>query len=210
RTRSHEDRVAGIEERYNLADALAVATYLNIFIRYCRIVRIANLAQLVNAIAPIFTNREGLFLQTIYHPLRLYAEHTHGIALDVHVDCDTHELSPAQEEGGVGRRFHVADLGPFKLLDAAATCDAAGRQVTVAVVNRDRDREHRTTIQLVGGSARSGVGVAEVNGAGPEAMNSFENPEAVGVREQRMNLGGSTFEYVFPAHSVTLLRLDMA
>ncbi len=210
RTRSHEDRVAGIEERYTLADALAVATYLNIFIRFCRIVRIANLAQLVNAIAPIFTNREGLFLQTIYHPLRLYAEHTRGIALDVHVDCDTHELSLAQEEGGVGRRFHVADLGPFKLLDAVATCDAAGRQVTLAVVNRDRDREHRTTIQLVGGSARSGVGVAEVNGAGPEAMNSFEHPEAVGVREGRVNVGGSTFDYVFPAHSVTLLRLDMA
>ncbi|MBI2116236.1 MAG: alpha-N-arabinofuranosidase [candidate division NC10 bacterium] len=210
RTRSHEDRVAGIEERYTLADALAVATYLNIFIRYCRIVRIANLAQLVNAIAPIFTNRQGLFLQTIYHPLRLYAEHTRGIALDVHVDCDTHELSPAQEEGGFGRRFHVADLGPFKLLDAVATCDATGRQVTLAVVNRDRDREHRATIQLVGGGARSGVDVAEVNGAGPDAMNSFEHPEAVGVREQRMNLGGSTFEYVFPAHSITLLRLDMA
>ena len=210
RTRGHEDRVGGIEERYTLADALAVATYLNIFIRYCRIVRIANLAQMVNAIAPIFTNRQGLFLQTIYHPLRLYAEHTRETALDVHVECDTHELSPAQEEGGFGRRFHVADLGPFKLLDAVGTCDATGRQVTIAVINRDRDREHRATIQLVGRSARAGVNVAEVNGAGPDAMNSFEQPEAVGVREVRVNLGGSTFEYVFPAHSVTLLRLDMA
>jgi alpha-N-arabinofuranosidase len=210
RTRSPEDRVGGIEERYTLADALAVATYLNIFIRNCRIVRIANMAQLVNAIAPIFTNRQGLFLQTIYHPLRLYAEHTRETALDVHVECDTYNLAPAQEEGGFGRRFHVADLGPFKLLDAVATCDATGRQLTVVVVNRDRDREHRATIQLVGGIARSGVNVAEVNGAGPEAMNSFEQPEAVGVREGRVSLGGSTFEYVFPAHSVTLLRLDMA
>ncbi len=209
RTRSPEDRVAGIEERYTLADALAVATYLNIFIRYCRIVRIANMAQLVNAIAPIFTNRQGLFLQTIYHPLRLYAEHTREIALDVFVDCETLDLLPAQEEGGFGRRFQIADLGPFKLLDAVATCDATGRQVTLAVVNRDRDREHRASIQLVGRSARAGVTIAEVNGAGPDAMNSFEHPEAVGVREERMNLGGSTFEYVFPAHSVTVLRLDM-
>ena len=36
RTRSHEDRVGGVEERYNLSDALAVATYLNGFIRHCR------------------------------------------------------------------------------------------------------------------------------------------------------------------------------
>ena len=76
RTRSHEDRVGGVEERYTLTDALAVATYLNGFIRQCRVVRMANFAQLVNAIAPIFTSRQGLFLQTIYHPLRLYAEHT--------------------------------------------------------------------------------------------------------------------------------------
>src|SRR5438309_2048012 len=84
RTRSHEDRVGGVEERYNLSDALAVATYLNGFIRNCRTVRLANFAQLVNAIAPIFTSATGLYRQTIYHPLRLYAEHTLSFGLDVH------------------------------------------------------------------------------------------------------------------------------
>jgi alpha-N-arabinofuranosidase len=140
----------------------------------------------------------------------LYAEHTREIALDVHVDCETYDLPPAQEEQGVGRRFHITDLGPFKLLDAVATCDPAGRQVTLAVVNRDRDREHRVTIQFVGGSAHSGVHVAEVNGAGPDAINSFDHPDAVGVREHRMNVGGSGFEYVFSAHSVTVLRFELA
>jgi alpha-N-arabinofuranosidase len=206
RTRGDADRVAGIEERYNLADAVAVATFLNVFIRYCRIVRIANFAQLVNAIAPIFTNPQGLFLQTIYHPLRLYAEHTQPIALDVHVDCEVYDLPAAREESGVGRRHQIADLGPFKLLDAAATCDATGRQVTLAVVNRDKDRGHRATIQFAGGSAPSSVHVSEVNGAGPEAMNSFDHPDAVGVREHRLTVGGSRHEYVFPAHSITLLR----
>jgi alpha-L-arabinofuranosidase len=210
RTRSHEDRVAGVQEQYNLGDALAVATYLNIFIRYCRIVRIANLAQLVNAIAPIFTNRQGLFLQTIYHPLRLYAEHAREIALDVHVDSESYDLSPSQEEGGFGRRFQVADLGPFKFLDAAATCDPTGRQVMLAVVNRDRDRSHQATVQLTGGSVAAGVQVSEVNGASPEVMNSFERPDAVGVKEQRLGLTGSSFEYTFPAHSVTVLRFGLA
>lgn len=210
RTRSDKDRVGGIEEQYDLADALAVATYLNIFIRYCRIVRIANFAQLVNAIAPIFTNREGLFLQTIYHPLRLYAEHTREFALDVHVESETHELSPAQEEGGVGRRVQVADLGPFQLLDASATCDPTGRKVTLAVVNRDKDRSHMATIQFTGAGAVSSVDVAEVNGAGPQVTNSFEHPEAVSVRDHRLTLSGSRLDYTFPAHSLTVLRLALA
>ena len=151
-----------------------------------------------------------LFLLTIYHPLRLYAEHTREIALDVHVDCETYDLSPKREEGGVGRRFHVADLGPFKLLDAVATCDPTGRQITLGVVNHDRDRGHRVSIQFAAGSARPEVDVAQVNGAGVDAMNSFEHPDAVGVREERMNLGGSGFEYVFPAYSVTVLRCELA
>ena len=94
RTRTPEARKAGIEEQYTLADALAVATYLNIFIRHCRAVPMANFAQLVNAIAPIFTSRDGLFLQTIYHPLRLYAEHAGETALDLHVESETYDVGP--------------------------------------------------------------------------------------------------------------------
>ena len=107
----------------HLTDALAVATYLNGFIRHCRVVRIANFAQLVNAIAPIFTSPQGLFLQTIYHPLRLYAEHTLAArARRPRRRRDATTLDPAQEtDASGGRVHHVADLGPFLLLDAAAT-----------------------------------------------------------------------------------------
>ena len=63
-----------LEERYNLEDALVVATFLNAFINNSHIVKIANMAQLVNVIAPIFTNEKGLFLQNIYYPLQLFAK----------------------------------------------------------------------------------------------------------------------------------------
>src|SRR5918998_913169 len=87
------EQTSGLEERYNLSDALAVATYLNVFARHCETVKIANLAQMVNVIAPIFTNKEDLFLQTIYHPLKLCAEHMQEIVLDAHVDSETHDLT---------------------------------------------------------------------------------------------------------------------
>src|SRR5205814_10096353 len=45
-----------MEERYSLADALAVATWLNVFIRQSWTVRMANQARLVNALAPIVTS----------------------------------------------------------------------------------------------------------------------------------------------------------
>jgi alpha-L-arabinofuranosidase len=48
--------------------------------------------------------------------------------------------------------------------------------------------------------------VAEVNGPDVAAVNSFENPRAVDVREHRRALEGRRFEHRFPAHSVSVLR----
>jgi alpha-N-arabinofuranosidase len=211
RTRSPEARVAGIEERYTLTDALAVAGYLNGFIRHCRTVRIANHAQLVNAIAPIFTRPTGLFLQPIYHPLRLYAEHVREVALDAHVEGETYDLPPDRELAAAGRVHHVSDLGPFTLLDAVATTDPEGHALTLAVVNRDHDRPHEALIDLGDAEAAPDVDIAEVNGPDVEATNDFDTPHRVDVQERRMNLGGGhCLPYTFPAHSVTVLRLRLA
>jgi alpha-N-arabinofuranosidase len=163
----------------------------------------------VNAIAPIFTRRDGLFLQTIYHPLRLYAEHTREISLDVAVESPTHELAPGQEESGWGRVHHVADLGPFAMLDATATCDPGGTRLTIAVVNRDRDRAHRASIELGDAVVKDDVLVSEVNGANVEATNSFETPRAVDVRESRLSARDHRFEHDFPAHSISVLRVPL-
>ena len=210
RTRSHADRVGGVEERYTLTDALAVASYLNAFIRQCRVVRMANFAQLVNAIAPIFTNKQGLFLQTIYHPLRLYAEHTLAQALDVHADGERYTLDPAQETAaGGGRVHHVADLGPFLLIDAAASTDEAGREIAVALVNRDRDRDLTATVEVAGADVAGPVRVWEVNGPEVGAMNSFEHPRRVDVRESRATARSGGLDHVCPAHSITILRLTV-
>jgi alpha-N-arabinofuranosidase len=203
---------SGLEERYTLADALAISTFLNIFIRHCQTVRIANLAQLVNVIAPIFTNREGLFLQSIYHPMRLYAEHAQEFALDVSVDSDTYDLREDKDKEGTSWPHRIADLGPFKLLDVTATCDTNGHELMVAVVNRDPERDLATTIELVDAVATSDIVAYEVNGGDPSVVNSFEHPQSVDVRESRMDVGKDRldcFEYTFPAHSVTVLRMQV-
>jgi len=52
--------------------------------------------------------------------------------------------------------------------------------------------------------------VAEVNGPNPQAVNSFDHPDVVGVREHQVTVSGSRCAYVFPAHSITLLRFGFA
>jgi alpha-N-arabinofuranosidase len=207
RARGPVHRRTGIEEQYDLSDALAIASYLNVFIRQCRTVRLANFAQLVNAIGAIFTSKGAMFLQTVYHPLRLYAEQMREVALDPFVECDQYDLRPEDETSP--REHRVADLGPFPLLDVAATCDENRGTLVLGVVNRHIHRPIATTIELQDGrAARRGVAY-EVNGAGPRVLNTFEQPDAVTVRERSLEAGACR-SYEVPAHSVTLLRLDVA
>lgn len=210
RTRSLQDRQAGIEEHYNLSDALAVATYLNVFIRHCRTVGMANIAQMVNAIAPIFTTPEGLFRQTIFHPLKLYADHLQGTALDIHIDSPTYELTPQTEISPLPHR--VADLSPFKMLDASATLGDSGNVIAVGVVNRDRDNDHETTIDLDSERSISRVSAFEVTGSDPDIRNSFQEPDNVSVvsRDVSTKSGARQITYSFPRHSVTVLRIQLA
>jgi len=196
-----------LEERYTLADALAVATYLNIFIRHCRTVRMANLAQMVNVLSPIFTSKDGLFLQTIYFPLLLYAKYMQGIALDVYVESERYEL--LREEIPAWHHHRILDLGPFQLLDAAGTYYEAENVLALAVVNRDQEHVHTSTVQLTDAGSLVGAEVYEVNGASPSVINSFEEPEAVSVCQQTLEVNGQSFTYTFPAHSLTLLRLRL-
>ena len=48
-----------LEETYDLQDALVVAMHLNAFVRHAVTVRMANIAQLVNVIAPVVTRPDG-------------------------------------------------------------------------------------------------------------------------------------------------------
>ena len=198
------DETSGLEERYTLSDALAVATYLNVFARHCQTVKIANLAQMVNVIAPIFTNREDLFLQTIYHPLKLCAEHMQQVVLDALVDCEKHDLT-AESSNWPHR---VANLGPFDVLDVSATRDASGRTLTLVVVNRDPDDAVETTIQLTDAAFDGAATAYEVTGDEPQATNDF-GKERVGVNERSVETAGTSFGHTFPACSVTVLRTNL-
>lgn len=202
-----DEQEPGLEQRHTLADALAVATYLNIFARNSNTVKMANLAQLVNVIAPIFTSPEGLFVQTIYLPLELYAEHLQDVVVDADVRCETRELSESEETSSWPHR--VVDLGPFKVLDVVATRDAHSSTLVLAVVNRDPDHEVAATIQVADKQIGTRVSAYEIGGSDPDASNSFEDPKRVSTRRSSVPASGSSFEHEFPAHSVTVLEMSL-
>ena len=189
RARGNQERGRRIlEEHYNLEDALVVATFLNAFVNHAHIVKIANMAQLVNVIAPIFTNEQGLYLQTIYYPLQLFAGNTKGKALELFVDTPTYK----------SRRF---DEIPY--LDASAAFDNGG--LVLNVVNRHRDQPVETEFELEDKQFSGPVEITEVNGPDIKSENNFDTVN-VKPAEHSTTAQGRTLQYRFPPHSYTMLR----
>ncbi len=192
-----------LEERYNLADALAVATYLNVFVRQSWTVRMASLARLVSVTTPIVTF-DGIFRPSIYHPFQLMAAATQPVALDTFTDSGTHA-----HRDRPGDAYRVADLGLFQLLDVAATRNPACSRLTVSVVNR-APTEIDTRVQLVDAKATGVMTVREVTADSPDAVNTFARPDAVGVRSARREVDGEHVDVTFAPHSFTLLEMHLA
>jgi alpha-N-arabinofuranosidase len=164
----------------------------------------ANMAQLVNVIAPIVTDPDRLLLQSIYHPLRLCAEHVREVALDPLVVCETvaHADPP-----GAPWPHRVGDLGPFALLDVAATRDAAATALTVTVVNRSPEAAVPVVLEL--GRTASEATWHLVNGESPDAVNTFEEPDRVSVQTCQVPTSGSRVELTLPAHSFSALVISL-
>jgi len=151
-----------IEEIYNLEDALVVAGFLNSFIRHADVVKIANIAQIVNVIAPLMTRGDELLIQPTFYPFEMMAQRGAGVALQTIVD---------------GPRYEGATNGDVPVIDASAILN--GDTLHIFVANRSLSESAEV---LVAPADRTivGVGAAELlAGPGPKVANSFDQPDLV-------------------------------
>jgi alpha-N-arabinofuranosidase len=186
----------GLEERYNFEDSLAMGMFLNSFLRHAESVRLANLAQLVNVIAPIVTSKEGMFLQTIYWPLLEYGKQRGNTSLDVLATSPTYEYN--------GRQIGY--------LDVSTTYDPKTRRVFVNVLNRSLKTDVTARVDNVEGTLSGEVGIWELNHADLKAANTFGDDKKVrpASKTVQVKLGGNGFSYTFPKHSLTILTLKLS
>ncbi len=153
-----------IEEVYNLEDALVVALWMNVFLRFSHVLKIACMAQLVNIIAPILTRSDGLVRQTIYYPFQLFRRYASGKSLDLLVQ------SPQVE---------TRDFGEVPLIDAAGSYDAESGRTTLFIVNRSLSEAEAVELHFTGWTPGTAARLICLSGNDPKAANTFENPTTV-------------------------------
>ena len=151
-----------IEEVYNLEDALVVAGFLHSFVRHADVVRIANLAQIVNVIAPILTRGDDLLIQSIFYPFEMFSKRRTGVALQLAVK---------------GPRYAGARNGGVNYVDASAILD--GRALHLFLTNRSVNAAADVTLAPADVSIVACRSAEVLTGTDPKAANSFARRDAV-------------------------------
>ncbi len=181
-----------VEEEYNLEDALVVAGFLNSFIRHADVVKIANLAQIVNVIAPILTRGDQVLLQSIYYPLVLYAQRREGVALQAVIH---------------GPGYESKNYGYVHTIDASAIL---GKGVLhTFLINRSIDATATVEISNTGIPLKSVRSAELVTGPSAKACNSFDKPTTICSRNYdaiMLRDGNATFQ--MPPLSMAAISFD--
>lgn len=180
-----------LEEPYNLEDALLVGGLIITLLRHADRIKIACLAQLVNVIAPIMTNQNGMFLQTIFYPYDWALQYANGNVLQVLVEAPTYE---------------VPRMDPVPYIDAAATRDQNG-QTSLFILNRDTTKARSIEVVWEDTPPTKVVNSLVLTGNDLKAENSFEAPQKVKPQAFDKPAGGkdrATFEV--PPRSYTFVQ----
>ena len=132
--------------------------------------KIANIAQIVNVIAPILTKGDDLLIQSIFYPFEMYTKRRNGVALQVQVD---------------GPSYTSQSYGEVTTVDASAILGDG--QLHVFAVNRDLEESMTVQVNLADVAIAGLVDGELLTGPSADAFNDYDAPDrvkAVSVRRR--------------------------
>ncbi|GAA4666335.1 arabinosylfuranosidase ArfA [Frondihabitans cladoniiphilus] len=182
-----------LEDEYSVTDAVVVGSLLNSLIRHSDRVSMANLAQLVNVIAPIRSEPGGpAWRQTTFFPFQRAAAFARGSIVAASLEVEA-------VDGG--------RHGEVPAIDCVVTLDE--QVVTVLVTNRSLDEAAEVT--LAGLPTAVEVVSAETltvpEGGDRHTSNTEAAPDAVGMVPLAARVDGGVVLVTLPPLSWSILRV---
>ena len=194
-----------LEEVYNLEDALLVGGMVNTLLRNADRVRIGCLAQIINVIAALVTNKEGVLRQTIYYPYAWGIKYAKGDVLDLLVRSETYSVERKYSAEYVNSPASRPEETPY--LDVSATFDPESGNCGILLLNRDLEKEREVEIRFEDITPTKVLQAETITGSDLKAANTFEDPNNVAGQAFESPAPAATMNIKLPARSYTAIQL---
>ena len=180
-------------QQNTLRDAMVASVNLDLFNKYCRRVKMANIAQTVNVLqAMILTKDDQLVKTPSFYVFKMYTVHHDATLLPSDVQCEKYSVdnesipaisTTASKDASGKIHITISNLNPNKAIDV--TCDIRG----MAKVNFEK------------GSIVTGEKI--------NSYNDFGKKEEVTLKEfSDVKVSGTDVVVKVPAKSVVMVELD--
>jgi alpha-L-arabinofuranosidase len=185
-----------LEDHYSLLDALVLGGLAITLLNHADRIKIACLAQLINVIAPIFTEPgKGAYRQTIYWPYHDISVYGHGTVLNP-VICAPKEITKK--------------YGEVPAVIFAVVYNEENGEVTVFALNINRKEVSETEINLASFGKTTMFFRTEMTGQDLSVKNSFDNPDAVMSRPAEfVQSENGIYNVILKAASWNVLRFKI-
>jgi len=184
-----------LEDVYNFEDALLLGCLLITLLKNSDRVKIACLAQLVNVIAPIMTEKGGAaWRQATFYPFMQAATHGHGMVLRHNLEVPVYDSS----------EFKAV---PF--VESVAIYNPDKNEIIIFAVNRSQDECVCFTAELQGFDLASILDFTEICGHDIKQTNTKDTCPIAPKTVDTANVSGSTLSATLKPLSWNMVRVGL-
>lgn len=179
-----------LEDRYSLLDALVFGGMTITLLKNSDRVKVACLAQLVNVIGPIFTEKGGAAIrQTIFYPFKDFSTYGRGSVLNSYQE---------------GEKFKSIHGEGFKV-ESVAILNEKETEITVFALNVNMESSEILNLEF--DYNIEFIEQKVLDGNDLNAINTFENPHA--VKPRLVDRGANPNAIVLPKCSHNVIRFKI-
>jgi alpha-N-arabinofuranosidase len=171
---------------------MVASVNLDLFNKYCRRVKMANIAQTVNVLQAMILTRDGEMVKTpSYYVFKMYKVHHDAVLLPSDVVCDN---------------YSYGDESVPALSTTASK--AADGKIHLTISNLDPHNSKEVVCEMRGSSKLAFVSGNVVTGEKINSYNDFGKKEEVSLNEfKEVKVDGNMVTVTMPAKSVVMVEL---
>ena len=194
-----------LEDVYDMADVLVNGSALISFLNHADRVKIACIAQTVNVIAPIMTEKGGrVWKQTIFHPQYYTSKYGRGTVLAQVTDCPTYDANV--DIDGINEEKLFKGI-PY--LASAVVHDTERAELVIFAVNRSLDEKMELVLNLEDLVPAGIVEAVEIANSDLNAVNSADFEAVKPAQNSHVKLEKSSLHAELSSASWNMIRIKL-